>query len=423
MSTEEVFAFCLAISKKPGQTLILCPTARYTEQLSTFQLQQSAVLHGKTPPPQREAIIRAWKQGKIATLIGTRLSTLLEPHNLQQVVICESASDDYRFLDRNPRFDARMAAQALAEQYNASCHFTSPLPFVHTYPETQLNEPAALNLITLGTEGERTKTPFLSKQLHLALKDLPKGKKALLFFNRKGGAKQLQCHDCGYTVLCGTCHHIARMRKDDLVCDGCHAEMWVPKSCPSCKGKKLSPRGLGNQQIKKRFQTIFPTLKIGIIDKDEQELDADVLIATEYYFKQIWSPFLSKTFGIVAELHFEQQLYDDSFHAVEYAGYALHRLLNLAKQQNAECYVQVWEKDTIHPLLNTKKWLQDELSMRKRYELPPYGYQAVIREENAEKPRIVRANRANREKTLNDLKKLPDSAIITAESSYTCLTE
>lgn len=418
MSTEEVFGFSLAITKSTHQTLILCPTARYAEQLSALGLPSSAVLHGKTAPPQREAVMRAWKQGHISTLIGTRLSTLLEPHKLTHVIVCESASDDYRFLDRNPRFDARMAAQALAHQHHAACTFTSPFPFVHSYTDVHLTKSASVSLVVLGTEGERTTTPFLSKQLQAALRELPENKKALLFFNRKGGAKQLQCHDCGYTVLCGTCHHIARMRKDDLICDGCQAEMWIPTSCPSCKGNKLSPRGLGNQQLKQKLQKAFPKKSIGIIDKDEQDPDADIILATEYYFKQLWRPFLPQTYGIVAELHFEQQLYDDSFHAVEYAGYALHRLANLAKQQRAKCVVQVWEKDAVNPLLNTANWLDDELAMRKTYKLPPYGYHALVQEENETKPRIVRANSQNLEKTLEDLKKLPDSAIITAETSY-----
>ena len=418
MSSEEVFGFCVAASKRPGQTLILTPNERYAELLSLRPLENAAVLHGKTPQPKREAILRAWRKGEIKTLVGTRQSSLWEPNKLGTVVICEATSEDYRFLDRNPRFDARLAAEALAHQFGAPCLFTSPFPFVHHYSTTHLNKAETHSLVSLGSEGERSGTAFLSKQLKLAIQELPPNAKALLFFNRKGGAKHIQCHDCGYTLLCGSCHQIATVRADDLICHSCKTEMWIPEKCPSCQSHKLSEKGLGNQRLKVAFQKAFPNRTIGILDKEHPESTADIVIATEYYFKNIWSPFSTSSFALFAELHFEQQIYDPTFHAQEYAGYALHRLLQHAKQQKAACFIQCWELDSVQTLLDAKTWLQGELKSRKDYELPPFGYFALITDEATEQGRIYRANTENLAKALKDLKKLPDSAIISAESKY-----
>ncbi len=418
MSAEESFGLAVTASKRPGQTLILTPNERYAETLFQRPLENAAVLHGKTKPPVRERILQAWRKGEIKTLVGTRQSSLFEPHKLGTVVICESTSEDYRFLDRNPRLDARLAAEALAYQHKVPCLFTSPFPFVHTYADMQLEEAAAHTLVSLGSEGERSGTTFLSKQLKIAIQELPPKAKALLFFNRKGGAKHIQCHDCGYTLLCGNCHQIATVRADDLICQSCKTEMWIPKKCPSCQSHKLSEKGLGNQRLKAAFQKAFPHRSIGILDKEHQESGADIVIATEHYFKNVWTPFTSPNLALVAELHFEQQIYDPTFHAQEYAGYALHRLLQLGKQQKAACFIQCWELDSVRTLLNAKTWLQSELKARKDYELPPFGYFALATDEATEQERIYRANTENLAKTLEDLKKLPDSAIISAESTY-----
>lgn len=161
------------------------------------------------------------------------------------------------------------------------------------------------------------------------------------------------------------------VRENDLVCPVCHFEMWIPPKCPACKSDKLSKRGVGIQGIKQSLQKAFPQARIGVVEKKVQELDADIVIATEYFFSTAWQPFSKRQFGVVAELSADQALSHQDFRTMEKAAYKLHRLVQLAAQQKAECIIQTWLPGVIKQMLDPNQFYDHELSVRKSYNLPP----------------------------------------------------
>ena len=140
----------------------------------------------------------------------------------------------------------------------------------------------------------RCPLPFLSSELvEKIVETRARGKKCLLFFNRRGSARTLICKDCGYQAICERCdlamivHTSPSVR---LLCHHCSAESEVPVSCPKCHGNSLNSVGFGIQKIEENLIKLFPETRIARIDSDKkrsegvyfQEIsEAEILLSTE----------------------------------------------------------------------------------------------------------------------------------------------
>lgn len=374
------FALAYALRRKrDAQMLILLPRERDAELLARYINigAKTALLHGKTPPKDRARILEAWRQGKINTLIGTRLASLLPAQRLSTILVLESGSEEHFNERRNPRFDAREAAKLLAAQHQAHIVFfdayprleeTWHMPLLPIVPKS--DDSAVINL---GSAEEITNEALLSDSLIFAIeKALQSQKKVLLYLNRKGVAKRLQCGKCGHIPLCGTCGHVPLVRHDDLVCPNCQTEMWIPAECPLCHKPKLGLRGIGGAKILDNLRKLFPDASIGKIEKgDIQEPDANILIVTEYFFSSFLEPFSPQRFGVVADLAGDISLHASDFRGAEATARKLHRLLAFAKRQGAEAYIQTWLPDIVRPMLDAQAFSTAESEVRKAYHLPP----------------------------------------------------
>lgn len=377
LSFEGQYALVNSLRRKyKNQILVILPRERDAELISkNLDLgEHTSLLHGKTLATNRESIIKNWRSGKIETLIGTRQSTLIPANKLDAVIVMDCGSEDYAELNRNPRIDSRKSAELLAKQHNSKIFmtgFTPELRIVESYSKiwANLKQP---KIIDIHEQNEYTGKPLITESLVKSISNtLQNRKSVLLSFNRKGVAKRLQCSACGHIPLCGTCGAQPIVRNDDLVCTVCKSEMWIPKTCPSCKKDKISQRGVGNKRIKKALQELFPKTKIGIIDKDEQELNAEILVATEYYFKNIYKPFQNKKFGTIASLNIDLALAGIDFRSSELALYKIKRLEHLALRENAECIIQTWLPQVIKNIERAKDFMKGELQIRNKYSLPP----------------------------------------------------
>lgn len=381
LSKEGEIALAQTLRKKfSGQILILCPREREAELVAkSAALGPAAVLHGHVSSSGRRSVIEAWRSGMLRTLIGTRQAVLLPAEHIDAVLVMDSGSDEYGKLDRNPRIDTRPAAKLLSKQHGADLIFSGPLPRVdelNSDVEIIFQKPDA-QIVNLSAQEERIGVPLLSATLRNSITSaLRNSERILLVYNKKGVAKRLQCSACGHIPLCGNCSAVPSVRVNDLVCSVCKTEMWAPKTCPSCGSQKLRERGIGNQRLAKelanRFANANALASVAIIDEQHREpSDADILIVTEYYFKNLIEPFQKRQFGVVADLAFDLALSGSDFRAAEHAAYKLHRLAFLARQQHAECIVQTWLPGMAHGMLKSKEWLQKELETRQKYGLPP----------------------------------------------------
>jgi|GEM_PF-1061485 len=372
--------------KRSGQMLVLLPRERDAELLARYVKlgESTSLLHGKTTPKDRSRIVEAWRTGKLETLIGTRNTSLLPTKSLTTVLVLESGNEEYVNERRNPRFDAREAAKLLAKDHEAHLVFFDSVPRLEELVTSPLitttARPDDSVVINLGSSDELTNEALLSDSVIFGVENaLQSHKKVLLFLNRKGVAKRLQCGKCGHVPLCGTCGHVPMVRHDDLVCANCQTEMWIPAQCPSCGKPKLALRGIGGTKMAATLQKLFPTATIGRLEKGNVENPkADIVVATEYFFSSYLEPFTAKRFGLVVDLAADISLHASDFRGVEETARKLHRLVNFAERQGAQVLVQTWLPEIVRPMLDLPTFVAAELKTRQQYNLPPYAARFVL---------------------------------------------
>ncbi len=275
------------------------------------------------------------------------------------------------FVDSLPRFEELVDTEILTPQTN---NLPSDVPddvLIDRDLEESLTKPLIVNL---KNKLEYSGDPFLTETLQECIKNaLQSQKKVLLFLNRKGVAKRLQCSDCGHLPQCGSCGNLPTVRLDDLVCDRCGMEMWIPKNCPSCGKPKIALKGIGGAKVASLLQENFPEHTVQRVEKGSVgNLDADILVVTEYFFSSCISLFEGKRFGLIADLGADIHLNGSGFRGAEMTARKLYRLIQYAERQKAECIIQTWLPDIVEPMLNLQAFVKTELALRKEYELPPY---------------------------------------------------
>jgi primosomal protein N' len=398
--TTAVLAHALCKSAK-GQTLILVPRERDAQFfVKLLQPFTPMVLTGKTKTLDRNAIIRSWKAGEKNVLIGTRQTVLIEPNTLETILVVQAACEDHGSTMRNPHINAVRVAQALANHHRARFITTDPLPplsIAHPLLPT-VTKHSSPQIIDTTNRGESSAYPLLSQTLLEAIKTaLHSEKKVLLSFNRKGVAKRLECKTCGHVPFCGTCGSLPVVRLEDLLCEACGTEMWKPTTCPACASPKIGPRLIGGTRIVDDLKKAFPTATVGHIEKGRIDLNAQIIVATEYFWSSVTAPFHKHHFGLVADLLADVGFAPGDYRGAEKTARKAQRLLHFAAHENAECIIQTVARDRLLSLLGATHVTEHERDIRKKYLLPPYS--AIVSFEHAaleELPELFRPHTTNR---------------------------
>lgn len=370
------------------QLLILVPRDRDADLLrAALKHDALAVVTGATSETDRASIFCAWQEGKVKILIGTKQIALWSASRLAHILILHAGNDEYANHRRNPKFDPREAARLLAEQHGANYVSVDTLPRIEDCAEGHWTvpfftpDPQELNpfarFIPLAARTEKTAYPLLTLSLEEAIKTASQSqKRVLLFLNRKGAAKRLQCAACDYVPLCGTCGNIPTVRAtEDLICDRCQSEMWIPEVCPSCQKARLKFVGVGGEKVVVDLKKLFPHLSIGFVEKgnDAAWKTADIVVATEHVFANLLTPFTRHNFGLVADLMADLPVGGVDFRASEHTSRQLLRLLFLAKREKAACLIQTWIPARLPDLIAPAFVIKEELRVRQEYKLPPFG--------------------------------------------------
>ncbi len=387
---EAAYALVMMLAKRAqheqSQLLVLLPSDhRATLASELFQNIPHGVLTGKTPPRTREELFSAWHSGELPLLLTTRQGALWEGKCLFGVVVLDSGNDGYTATLRRPLYDPREAGYLLARDHEAFYISLDTLPRVEDVARIphDLQQDARIfpdipktEVISLRNLEEKTPYLFLTATLLQAIEEASQqGKRVLLFLNRKGAAKRLFCKGCSHTPRCGTCGEVPSVRKDDLVCPRCHTEMWIPTSCPECGSAKLVLQGVGSTKVLHELERAFPQLSRSEVQKDEPlpEKLGDIILVTEFFFSTYLEPFVAYNLGVVADLFGDLGLHHDDIRVTEKTARHLARLSYLAHRENARCIIQTFLPERLPPLQNPRFFFAEELALRERYRLPPFG--------------------------------------------------
>jgi primosomal protein N' (replication factor Y) len=263
-----------------------------------------ALLHSALTPEERSEQWRRIHRGEAPIVVGTRSAIFAPVPNLGLICVDEEHDQSYK-QEETPRYNARDVAVMRAKLAGAVVVLGSATPSLESWQNTiaqnggqgkytriaieerVMNRPLPeVELIDMRREFQETgKEQLFSRSLvaetHAAL---DRGEQALILLNRRGYSFAVICRVCGEKLECVNCaialtHHkpAVCLADDDagiatagqrLECHYCGYKRTVPAKCPKCESEHLYYLGAGSEQGEERLAEIFPSARIGRMDRD-----------------------------------------------------------------------------------------------------------------------------------------------------------
>ena len=297
----EVYLELIAHTLARGHTaLVLLPEIALTPQtlrrIDARFLGQVAPYHSRLSDGERCDVWERSARGEIPIVVGARSAVFLPLRNLGLIVVDEEHEPSYKS-DQRPRYHARDVALLRAQRAGVPIVLGSATPSLESWANAQSGKMRLLRLAQRATSTamprvdivdrrgvvEIDKGGALGEQLLTALEaTLAGGEQAIIFHNRRGFARFVQCHACGVVRRCANCdisliYHVA---DDRLHCHYCNARSAMPESCEACGSTMLRPRGVGTQRVEVALSSRFPEARIVRLDQDstrQKHAHADIL--------------------------------------------------------------------------------------------------------------------------------------------------
>jgi len=368
-------------SRDQGQLItVIAPSVRDAHLLARSLFGHSPLLiTGQESNNSRYQTWAAWRSRESGILVGTRLLALFPDRRVTTIFLVRSGNENHKQSDRNPRYDTRIATWLMHEQFKSKLFYLDAAPradelalFSETNRLQAQHLPAPV-IVSMNKERPTAPHPALGSTSAKAIAEtLANGKRVLCICNKKGVSTQLRCRDCNRAFPCSNCAGPLRVYEHSLQCHRCGASEPIPLSCPACSGTNLKFRGYGNRSIKKVLEKLFSGHSVSIVEKGSVDMSGSILVVTQYYFENIWSPFDRSDIGLIIDLNADQSLFEPSLRAMEHAMLSLESWRGVAHAMGATYLLQsdvpeLFESYLLHP----EKSLEQELEMRAALGQPP----------------------------------------------------
>lgn len=326
--------------------LLLVPEIGLTPQLLSLMAshfgQSVAVLHSSLPMGERYDQWKRVRSGEARVVVGTRSAVFAPCRDLGIIILDEEQEHSYQS-ENAPRYCAREVAIYRGSQSGCLTLLGSATPSVETMHRAQsglfglyrmngrYNGRALpeVRIVDMKQEIRQGNDSILSLPLQQAMEEnMARGEQTILFLNRRGASRMLQCVDCGSVPECPRCsvhltHHSANRR---LMCHYCGFSMPQPDRCPACGGP-LKQIGVGTQRVQEALEHRFPGIRVARMDADTvsavnthekilerfQKEKMQVLLGTQMVAKGL----NLENVTLVGVLDADLSLYVDSYRAAE----------------------------------------------------------------------------------------------------------
>ena len=339
----KLIARCLEMGK---EALLLVPEIALTPQLLSLLAahfgKHVAVLHSSLPPGERYDQWRQVRQGQAKVVVGTRSAVFAPCRNLGIIILDEEQERSYQS-ENTPRYCAREVAIFRGSREKALVLLGSATPSVETMYRARAGmytlccltdrfngmDLPQVQLVDMKEEIRAGNDSVLSRPLLQAMEEtMARGEQTILFLNRRGASRMLQCVSCGQVPECPRCsvhltYHSANRR---LMCHYCGFSQPVPDRCPQCGGP-LKQVGAGTQKVQAELEAYFPGIQVARMDADTvnavnthekilerfQRENLPVLLGTQMVAKGL----NLERVTLVGVLDGDLSLYVDSYRAAE----------------------------------------------------------------------------------------------------------
>jgi primosomal protein N' (replication factor Y) len=334
--TRLYIELALRTLKQDRSALILTPEIGLTPQLEQ-RLRESLpypviTMHSNLTPAQRRSVWSQILQAKGPIVVMGPRSALFTPIKNLGLIVLDEAHDQAYKQEQAPHYHALRVAGQLSQLHKAQLVIGTATPLVTDYfvaeakkiPILRLTERPAgqeversIEVVNLRDREQFPRQPHLSTPLighiHTALQNK---QQSLVFLNRRGTARLVLCHVCGWNALCPRCDLPLTYHGDthSIRCHTCGYQEKAPTSCPDCKSTDIIFKSIGTKSIVDELQREFPKAVIKRFDTDNLKADrlehnfkdivdgkVDILVGTQMLAKGLDLPNLSVVGVVVAD--------------------------------------------------------------------------------------------------------------------------
>jgi primosomal protein N' (replication factor Y) len=401
--------------------LVLVPEIALTPQLvDRFRAafpERIAVLHSRMTPSERFQAWRAIQRGDAPLVLGVRSAVFAPLPRLGLLIVDEEHEPSYKQQDPAPRYHARDCAVMRGHMEGAVVILGSATPSLESMFNAQIGK---YHLLELKQRADGARLPtvriidtrqarqkqhmhgsFSEELLQAILERLHHRHGIILFHNRRGFARWLQCPDCGFIPMCAHCsvsltyHKVSKL----LRCHYCGYALPEPEECPQCGSPKLDEVGVGTQRLEEELATLLRsyalTPRIERMDTDSTTRkgsyrrlllqfargDIAIVVGTQMVAKGLDFPHVT----LVGIVNADLQLFLPDFRACERAFQLFTQVAGRAgrrSQTPGEVIVQTAHPD--HPAIialqtgNEEPFYHDELQHREAALYPPFTRFVVV---------------------------------------------
>lgn len=442
--TEVYLRLIEEIVREGGGALVLVPEIALTPQLIGRFVRRLgdavAVLHSGLTDAERRDQWKRIRSGEASVAVGVRSAVFAPVDKLKLIVVDEEHDPSYR-QDEGVRYHARDVAVMRAKRAGIPVVLGTATPSLETFHNAREGRYRSLDLPEraggavfptvriVDLRGAKSGNRFLSPDLLSAVEArLARGEQSLLFLNRRGWASFLLCRECGATLSCEHCSVTLTVHKGDRSarCHYCGHARPLPDLCPSCGGTRMTPLGVGTEQIEEELKARFPTARVARMDRDTMgergayadlvrslhEGGVDILVGTQMVTKGHHFPRVSLVGVVLAEA----SLMVPDFRATERTFHLLMQVAGRAGRGEVPGEVIVQTFVPGHPVLafvgehDFAGFVEAELSARREVRYPPFVRLVRVLITGADEARVsaaaVRCAAAMREASGNSVEVL-----------------
>ncbi len=419
--------------------LVLTPEIGLTPQLITDLTKATnapiIVNHSLISGAEKKRIFKyALNTTKPTIFVGPRSVLFTPVSNIGLIVLDEFHDQSYKQMS-SPRYNSLFVASAIANINNAKIIASSATPSVSDfytmkakgYQVSYLTKVAAGEsgltgeVVSSNDRANYTKDNYISDQVISALTESLKNKQqSLVYINRRGSARLIQCSNCGWTALCEVCGLPMTYHHDlfKVICHSCGTRKNAPLQCPECSSVDIAFKSVGTKTIVEKLQNLFPKATIARFDADNEasqklhrrideikNQSVDIIVGTQMVSKGLDLPNLA----VVAVLNADSSLALPDFSAEEQLFQQLYQVTGRVGRGHIDSKFFIQTNLPDHPVIQAvlKKDYQNfydyEISKRKMFRYPPFSFMAVIKT-HRKTAKVAENNAENIAKKMSEFK-------------------
>lgn len=296
-----------------------------------------AVIHSALKPAERREMWRMAREGEARLLVGARSAVFAPMDNLGLVIVDEEHDASYK-QEESPRYSGRDVAVKRAQLAGIPVVLGSATPSMESYYNCKTGK---YRLVEMGSRIDGRPMPEVElcepepgsrvgSRLREAIGGcLEAGGQALVFLNRRGTARYIQCSQCGHVFECRNCSVSLVFHADSrkLECHTCGYAEAAPDKCAECGSDRLYEGGAGTKGIEREISEMFPGARVRRMDRDTtsrrtagaeilsavESKDVDILVGTQMITKGHDYPGIT----VVGALSADDTLYMPDFRSAE----------------------------------------------------------------------------------------------------------